>query len=53
MQIVVFTKARQNREVLEDLRDKKLAIYRQELIRHEQQGLDDLFLMRRTLLRKE
>jgi len=52
-QVVAFTKARQNREVLENLRDKKFDIYTQELIRREQQGMDDLFLMRLNLNREE
>jgi len=52
-QIIVFTKARQNRQVLESLREKKLALYHQELLRREQQGLDDLFLMRQNLLRED
>ncbi len=49
----IYTKARQGREVLESLRDKKFEIYRQEMLRREQQGLDDLFLMRQNLLRDE
>jgi flagellar FliJ protein len=53
LQIVVFTKARQHREVLENLRDRKFASYKQEILRREQQGLDDLFVMRQNLLRKE
>jgi flagellar biosynthesis chaperone FliJ len=53
LQVVVFTKARQSREVLENLRDRKLAIYKQGLLRREQQGLDGLFLMRQNLLREE
>jgi flagellar biosynthesis chaperone FliJ len=52
-QILVFTKSRQRREILESLRDKKFAIYRQEMLRREQQGLDDLFVMRQNLLREE
>jgi flagellar protein FliJ len=53
LQIIVFTKARQNRELLENLRDRKFASYKQEMLRREQQGLDDLFVMRQNLLRKE
>ena len=52
-QVAAYTKARQSREVLESLRDKKLAVYRQELLRREQQNLDDLFLMRQNILRDE
>ncbi len=52
-QVQIYTKARQSREVLENLRDKKFEIHRQEMIRREQQGLDDLFLMRQNLLRDE
>jgi len=53
MQVQVYTSARQSREALESLRDKKFEVYRQELLRREQQGLDDLFLMRQNLLRDE
>ena len=53
LQIGVFTNARQRREVLENLRDRKLAAYRQDVLRHEQQGLDDVFLMRQNRLRDE
>ncbi len=52
-QVAVYIKARQSREVLESLRDRKFAVYRQELLRHEQQDLDDLFLMRQNLDRDE
>jgi len=52
-QVQVYTKTRQNREVLESLRDKKFEVYRQDLLRREQQGLDDLFLMRQNLPRDE
>jgi flagellar biosynthesis chaperone FliJ len=52
-QVAAFTKARQGREVLENLREKKLGVYRQELIRREQQDLDDLFVMRQNLNRDE
>jgi flagellar FliJ protein len=53
LQIIVFTKARQNRELLENLRERRFAIYKQELLRREQQGLDDLFLMRQNMNREE
>ncbi len=52
-QVEIFTKARQGREILESLRDRKLQAYRQLLSRHEQQQLDDLFLMRLSVLRDE
>jgi flagellar biosynthesis chaperone FliJ len=52
-QVQVYTKARQSREVLENLRDKKFEVYRKELLRHMQQELDDLFLMRQNLFRDE
>ncbi len=48
-QAQVFFKARQNREVLENLRLRKLNLYRIEQRRHEQQELDDLFLMRQGI----
>lgn len=52
-QVEVFIKARQGREILESLRDKKYEVYRQLLSRREQQQLDDLFLMRQGLFRNE
>lgn len=52
-QVEAYTKARQRREILEDLRDRKFQIYRQTLDRREQQELDDLFLMRQNILRDE
>ena len=45
-QAQIFTKARQYREVLENLRIRKFDFYRLEQNRREQQDLDDLFLMR-------
>ena len=48
-QAQIFAKARQNREVLENLRLRKLNLYRIEQRRHEQQELDDLFLMRQGI----
>jgi flagellar export protein FliJ len=45
-QAKIFVKARQHREVLENLRLRKLSLYRIEQNRREQQELDDLFLMR-------
>lgn len=52
-QLLAYSKARQNREMLESLRDRKFEIYRQLLSRREQQSLDDLFLMRQELFRDE
>jgi len=52
-QIEAYTKAHRDREVLDKLRERKFEVYRQELSRHEQQQLDDLFLMRLGLLRDE
>ena len=45
-QMQQFLKARQTREILENLRHRKLEVYRMEQSRREQQELDDLFLMR-------
>jgi flagellar export protein FliJ len=47
-QVQIFYKVRQNREVLENLRLRKLNLYLIEQGRREQQELDDLFLMRRA-----
>jgi flagellar export protein FliJ len=52
-QIEVYTKAHQSREILDKLRERKFEVYSQELSRHEQQELDDLFLMRLSLFRDE
>jgi flagellar export protein FliJ len=52
-QLLAYSKARQYREMLESLRDRKFEIYRQLLSRREQQSLDDLFLMRQELFRDE
>jgi flagellar export protein FliJ len=46
VQAQIFIKARQQREVLENLRLRKLELYRIDQARQEQQELDDLFLMR-------
>jgi flagellar export protein FliJ len=45
----IFSKARQNREVLENLRLRKLNLYRIEQGRREQRELDDLFLTQRRV----
>ena len=42
----VYLEARQKREILENLRDRQEAEYRRDRDRREQQGVDDLFLMR-------
>ena len=52
-QVEVYMKARQSREMLENLRGRKLEVYRKLLSRREQQELDDLFLMRQDLLRDQ
>jgi flagellar export protein FliJ len=44
----IFYKVRQSREVLDNLRLRKLNLYRIEQGRREQQELDDLFLMRQA-----
>lgn len=45
-QMQQYLKARQRREILENLRHRKLDVYRIEQSHREQQQLDDLFLMR-------
>lgn len=45
-QMQQFLSARQRREILENLRHRKLDLYRLEQSRRDQQELDDLFLMR-------
>jgi flagellar export protein FliJ len=52
-QVQAYLKARQGREILENLRARKFELYRQMLSRREQQELDDLFLMRQDLSRDE
>jgi flagellar biosynthesis chaperone FliJ len=46
-QVVAYKKTHQSREVLENLRGRKFALYLQMMSRREQQELDDLFLMRK------
>jgi len=48
----IFRRARQAREILENVRDRQLESYRKEGARREQRGLDDLFLLRREYLRR-
>jgi flagellar export protein FliJ len=52
-QILVFHKFRQRREILENLRVRKLEVYAREQSRREQQELDDLFLMRQEIVRND
>jgi flagellar export protein FliJ len=42
-----YTKARQQREILSNLRQRQLAAYQLEQLRREQQQADELFLIRR------
>jgi len=52
-QVEVYMKARQSREILDNLRNTKFEVYRQMLSRREQQELDALFLMRQDPFREE
>lgn len=45
-QRAVYMMARQKLEIVESLRERQLSAYRQEQARREQQGLDELFLLR-------
>jgi flagellar export protein FliJ len=45
-----YQNAKNRREILEELRDRRLAQYRSEQQRREQQRLDELFLLRRGAL---
>jgi flagellar export protein FliJ len=45
-QQAVYLEARQQREILEGLREQQAAEYHRERLRREQQAMDDLFLMR-------
>jgi flagellar export protein FliJ len=49
----IFQQARRARETLECVRDQKLRLYEKEALRREQRNLDDLFLLRQVLLRRE
>ena len=42
-----YTEARQQREILSNLRERQLNVYNLILARREQQQLDELFLIRR------
>jgi len=48
-----YKEARQKREILSNLREHQFTIYQREQSRREQQGLDDLFLMRRGAKNRE
>jgi len=50
MQIVVYNAARQNRELLTEMRTTKREAYKTYLSRREQSTLDDNFIARRSLL---
>jgi len=48
-QLLRYKKARQKREILENLRNRQLTAYQTEQTRREQQQIDELFLMRRNV----
>jgi len=48
-QIGIYRRARQQREILDNLREQRLAEYTLEAARREQQRMDELFLMRRAM----
>lgn len=48
----VFHQARQQREILESLRDQQLREYNQAASRREQRQIDELFLLRQNYLRR-
>jgi flagellar export protein FliJ len=52
-QVERYSESRRNRELVENLRERRCAVYRQAMNRREQQQIDDLFLMRHDLERKE
>lgn len=52
-QRLAYQKARQQREIVEALRQRQLQIYEEEVARQEQRRLDDLFFLRREFLRRE
>ncbi len=47
-QQVRYTEARQQREILSNLRQRQLSVYLREEARREQQRVDELFLIRRS-----
>jgi flagellar export protein FliJ len=52
-QRAALQEARQARETLEAVRDRQLSAYRQQAVRREQRDLDDLFLMRRKISKRD
>jgi len=48
-QLVLYEKARRNREMLTDMRDEKRSVYESDLARSEQKTLDDNYIARRGL----
>ncbi|HWR36678.1 MAG TPA: hypothetical protein VN622_12490 [Clostridia bacterium] len=44
-----YAAARQQREVLDSLRDTQKQVFDREVLRHDQNASDDLFLIRRTM----
>lgn len=42
----VYSRARRDREIMENLRDQQFSIYQLEALRREQQSIDDLFNLR-------
>jgi flagellar export protein FliJ len=46
-QQIRYTEARQQREILSNLRERQLSVYLREQARREQQSVDELFLIRR------
>ncbi|HTZ95470.1 MAG TPA: flagellar FliJ family protein [Terriglobales bacterium] len=47
-----FRQARQQREIIESLRQRQLELYRQFEARQSQRAADDMFLLRRTLSKR-
>ncbi|MFZ0286556.1 MAG: flagellar FliJ family protein [Terriglobales bacterium] len=47
-----FCQARQQREVMETLRQTQMQVYRQDAARRDQRHLDDMLLLRRAYLRR-
>jgi flagellar export protein FliJ len=48
-QLILYEKARRNREMLTDMRDEKRSAYDSDLARSEQKTLDDNYIARRGL----
>lgn len=49
---LAFQKARQEREAVDTLRERQLQSFHEQELRREQRQLDDLFLLRRSFLRR-